>query len=144
MIRAYSEPGDHYSLIEDLEDSGQLQDYPKILKFSSACCHLIRRKLPAIAREALKIANKFSEGELTGRDLEAERVKLWTILGKDSCDFSSPTVNGIRAVICCLYENEDLDHAYENVRAVMDFCNAVDNYEEEQFKLLLEIFDTPQ
>jgi hypothetical protein len=140
-MREYSEPGDHYALVEDLEQSRQLQDNKKIQKFSCACCHFILEKLPPIAQEALNVGDEFSKGRVSGKQPEEERVKLWGFLGNDSCDFGSPRVNAPRAVICCLYENQDLDHAYDHVRAVMDFCNAVENREREQFDLLLEVFN---
>ena len=121
-----------------------MQNSAKIQRFSCACCHLIWTKLPPIAREALNIGDEFSKGGVSSKELEGERVKLWTFLGNDSSEFASPTVNATRAVICCLYENEDLDYAYEHVRAVMDFCNAVEYREREQFDLMLEIFTVPQ
>ena len=89
----------------------------------------------------MNVGDEFSKGRVHEKQLEAERVKLWDFLGKDSCDFESPRVNATRAVIGCLYENIDLDLAYDHVRAVMDFCNEVENREREQFDLLLENFN---
>ena len=141
-MRKYSEPGDHYDLLEDLEQSRQLQDQKKIQRFSCGCCHLIWEKLPSVAQRALSMGDEFSKGLVRAKQLEQERVKLWDFLGKDSCDFESPMVNATRAVIGCLYESIDFDLAYDHVRAVMDFCNAVENREREQFDLLLEIFNS--
>jgi hypothetical protein len=101
--------------------------------------------LPPIAQEALSLGEDFSKGLVSTKRLEEERVKLWQFLGKDSCDFSSPKVNATRGVICCLFENTDLEQAHEHVCAVMDFCNDVESRESEQFELLLKIFsDKPR
>ena len=144
-MRKYSEPGDLYDLLGDLEQSRQLQDEQKIQRFSCACCRLIWAKLPPIAQEALTLGEDFSKGLVSPKRLVEERVKLWEFLGKDSCDYSSPKVNATRAVICCLFENIDLERAHEDVCAVMDFCNNVESREGEQFELLLRIFsDKPR
>lgn len=139
-MNKYSELGDHYSLLSDLEQSGQLQDAQKIQRFSCACCRLIWDKLPPIAQEALCLGEDFSNGLVSPKRLEKERVKLWEFLGKDSSDFSSPNVNATRAVICCLFESKDIKEAHEEVCAVMEFCHDVEKREREQYELLLKIF----
>jgi hypothetical protein len=144
-MRKYSELGDQYALVGDLEQSLQLQDEQKIQRFACACCRLIWAMLPPIAQEALSLGEDYSKGLVSPKRLEEGRVKLWQFLGKDSCDFSSSKVNATRAVICCLFENIDLELAHEHVCAVMDFCNDVESRESEQFELLLKIFsDKPR
>ena len=68
-MRKYSEPGDPYTLLGDLEQSRQLQDEQKIQRFSCACCRLIWAKLPPIAQEALTLGEKAQR-----RDSTAETV----------------------------------------------------------------------
>lgn len=139
MSDAY-EPGSAYDLIGDFEASGHLQEEMKIHLFSCACCRLIFDKLPPVAQRALELAEDFSRGLVRAKRLEAERIKLWDVLGEDSCKFELPHVNAIRAVICCLFERTDLRFAYDDVKAVMDFCNEVEDHEREQYELLQRVF----
>jgi hypothetical protein len=138
------EVGSHFQLAEELEASGELQDGERLQLFSCACCRLIINKLPSVAQEALTLGEDFSKGLVLPNRLEAERVKLWKVLDKDSCRFDLPHVNAIRAVICCLFERKDPEFAYENVRAVMEFCNAVEDHEREQYDLLERVFVGPK
>jgi hypothetical protein len=129
-----------YALAETLELTGALKDQRKLIAFSCGCCRLIYDRLPNIAQRALAVAEAYVRGESSSKDLLDEGVKLWEFLGKDSCDFSSQRVNAVRAVICCLFDNTPPNEAYDHVRTVMEFCNAVEVHEVEQSALLTEIF----
>ena len=131
---------DPYELAEELEASRLLQDERKLQIFSCACCRLIWDKLPSIAQAALNIAEAYSKGLIPSEAIVSERVKLWKYLGKESCDFSSAKVNAARAVICCLSKHTPAHEAYEHARATMDFCNAVEDRQREQYELLRQIF----
>jgi hypothetical protein len=133
-------PGSALDLVAELEASRHLQDEKKIHLFSCACCRLIFDKLPPVAQRALELAEDFSKGLVRPKRLEAERIKLWDVLGEDSCKFDLPHVNAIRAVICCLFERSDLEFAYDDVTGVMDFCNAVEDHEREQYDILQRVF----
>ena len=78
--------------------------------------------------------------------LIAERVRLWNLLNLDKDKLSLVEVQVVRGVICCLYEDTyDLQwksHVFDATLCAMDFCNAVENHEEEQYKLLNEIFES--
>jgi hypothetical protein len=130
-----------YDVAETLELNGALTDQRKLIAFCCGCCRLIYDKLPHIAQGGLAVAEAYVRGQSSGKDLLDERVKLWKFLGKDSCDFSSPRVNAVRAVICCLFINTPPDEAYDHIRAAMEFCNAVEAHEDEQSALLAEIFE---
>ena len=110
--------------LQEMEVSGELANEQRLRQFQIACCRYIWKVLPEIAREALQAAEQFAAGDLTASALVAERVALWDWLGKRSCDFSSPEVNAVRAVICCCYERLDLSVAYESAVNLVEFCEA--------------------
>jgi hypothetical protein len=142
MSESFQSPDVHYELAEKLEASGLLQNREKLQAFACRCCRLIWKQLSPEAQEALKVGEDFSRGLVLSERIVAERIKLWDLLGEESCSFSSTKVNAVRAVICCLFEysDSDLDVAYDLVRASMDFCNAVEDHQREQYDLLVEIF----
>jgi hypothetical protein len=129
-----------YDLAEALELDGALQDQGKLIAFCCGCCRLIYDKLPAVAQHSLTVAESYVAGLASADNLLDERVKLWEFLGKDSCDFSSPHVNAVRGVICCLFASTPATEAYDHIRAAMEFCNAVEDHELEHSALLMEIF----
>jgi hypothetical protein len=133
---------DPYVLADELDARGLLN--PQAVRtFSCACCRLIWAHLPIIAQEALGIAEAYLQHQASDELLVETRVKLWTFLGKESCNFTSPTVNAIRAIICCLYSDESMretNHLYDTLTITMDFCNAVMLDQEEHSRLLREIF----
>jgi hypothetical protein len=134
------QPGDEIDLAEDLEASGDLQNEMKLQLFACACCRLIWDKLPPLAQAALLVGEDFSNGLVLPERLETERVKLWNFLGEESCNFSLPRVNAVRAVICCLFARNEVEVAYDHVRAVMEFCNDVEDHQREQYGLLRKVF----
>jgi hypothetical protein len=142
MSESFQSPGDHYELAERLEASGLLQNGEKLQAFACCCCRLIWKQFPPEAQEALKVGEAFSKGLVSSERIVTERIKLWDLLGEESCNFSSTKVNAVRAVICCLFEysDSDLEVAYDHVRASMDFCNAVEDHQRAQYDLLVEIF----
>jgi hypothetical protein len=142
MTESFQSPGDHYELAERLEASGLLQNGGKLQAFACCCCRLIWKQLSPEAKDGLKIGEDFSKGLIHSERIVAERFKLWDLLGEESCNLSSRKVNAVRAVICCLFEygDSDLEVAYDHVRASMDFCNAVEDHQREQYDLLVGIF----
>ena len=142
MSESFKSPGDHYELAERLEASRLLLNGEKLQAFACCCCRLIWKQLPPEAQEALKVGEEFSRGLVPSERIVAERIKLWDLVGEESCNFSSTKVNAVRAVICCLseYSDSDLEVAYDHVRTSMDFCNAVEDHQGEQYDLLVEIF----
>lgn len=106
--------------------------------FICACCRLMWNRLPEVAQKALVVAEDFIEEVSSAGMLVKERVKLWEYLGKESCNFASTEVNAVRAVICCLYEYDQ--EAFETIRNVLDFCNAVEDHHQEQYQLLGNIY----
>ena len=142
MSESFQSPGEHYELAERLEASGLLQNGEKLQAFACCCCRLIWKQLPPEAQEALMVVEEFSKGLVPSERIVAERIRLWDLLGEESCNFSSTKVNAVRAVICCLFEygDSDLEVAYDHVRASMEFSNAVEEHQREQYDLLVEIF----
>jgi hypothetical protein len=131
-----------YVFADELEARGLLNPHAA-RTFSCACCRLIWAHLPTIAQEALDIAEAYLQHQASDELLVATRVKLWTFLGPESCNFASPSVNAIRAIICCLYSDTSMretNHLYDTVTTTMDFCNAVMPYREEHIQLLRDIF----
>jgi hypothetical protein len=119
-----------------------LEDRQKLQRFLCGCCRLIWDSLPDVAKNALRVAEAYAEGSVLPERITEERVKLWQFLGKDSCNFSSPEVNAVRAVICCLYEDIP-DDAYGVALAAMDFCNGVRDETPAQLRLLHAIYTSP-
>jgi hypothetical protein len=97
-------------------------------------------RLPEVAQKALVVAEGYIEGVSTGEMLVSERVKLWEYLGKESCNFVSAEVNAVRAVICCLYEGRYEQEAFDTVRLVLDFCEAVEDHRQAQYELLSKLY----
>jgi len=138
------EHGDPYELADKLDwPLGLLQDEKKVRTFICACCRLLWAKLPAVARQALAVAEGYIEGACSPEVLVNERVELWQYLDKESSNFSSPEVNAVRAVICCLYEDLPKDEMYDFVMHTLEFCNDVADNRPAQYQLLREIFDYP-
>jgi len=132
---------DPYELVGKLEwPLGLLQDERKVRRFICACYRLLWDKLPDAAQKALKVAEGYSEGTCSGEMLVYERVTLWQYLGKESCNFSSPKVNAVRAVICCLFENIPKDELYDTVMHTLEFCNDVEDNRSAQYQIMCEIF----
>jgi hypothetical protein len=100
-------------------------------------------KLPDAARRALEVAEGYIEGACSPEILISERVKLWEYLGEESCNFSSPQVNAVRAVICCLYEDIPKDEMYDAVIHTLEFCNDVEGNRPAQYRLMREVFGYP-
>jgi hypothetical protein len=101
---------------------------------------MLSSDLPPVAQTALNVGEDFSNGLVSPERLEAERVKLWTVLGNESCNFESPYVNAMRAVICCLFDRTEPGLEYDSASIVMEFCNAVEEHEREQYDLLRQVF----
>jgi hypothetical protein len=129
-----------YDLLETLELDGALHDQRKLIAFGCRCCRLIYDKLPAVAQHSLTVAESYVAGLASADNLLDERITLWEFLGKDSCDFSSPRVNAVRGVICCLFDHTPATEASDHIRAAMEFCNAVEDHQAEHAALLTEIF----
>ena len=134
-----------YVLADELEASGLLNP-AGVRRFSCACCRLIWAYLPAIAQEALAVAEASLQHHIPDELLVETRVKLWRFLGQESCNFASPSVNAIRAIICCLYPDRSMRETdlYDTLTITMDFCNAVMPYQEQQVQLLRNIFYSSQ
>lgn len=96
--------------------------------------------MPDVARTALAVAEGYTDGRYTVKTLVNERVKLWEYLGQESCNFSSPEVNAVRAVICCLYEDIPKGEMYDYVRNTLEFCNDVEDNSQAQCQLMSEVF----
>ena len=139
MNDSYPEYSPH-DLLSDLDASELLENREKLQLFSCACCRLIFDKLPPVAQTALNVGEDFSKGLVSPERLEAERIKLWTVLGNESCNFESPYVNAMRAVICCLFDQTEAGLEYDSASIVMEFCNAVEEHEREQYELLRQVF----
>ena len=135
-----------YVLADELE-ARQLLNLRLVRSFSCRCCRLIWTYLPGIAQEALGIAEASLHHQASDDLLVDMRVRLWNFLGTESCNFASPTVNAIRAVICCLYPDVNVNESgdlYDMLTSTMDFCNAVEPCQERQYQLLRAIFQISQ
>lgn len=133
-----------YDFIDNLDMQGAFDDEKRLRSFLCACSRQIWNNLPKVAQNALVIAEKYNQSLVSKEQLVAERVKLWKFWDATPDHFNNPTreANAVRAVICCMYENIQKYEALDYVRDVMDYCNAVESKEKEQYCLLQEIFDT--
>ena len=91
----------------------------------------------------LQAAEDYREGRITAEDLKEARVAAWDYLGGRSCDFSSPGVNAIRAVIFLLFPALENDDLYENLFHFLDFCEGAGLSREDSGKRLREAFGNP-
>jgi hypothetical protein len=107
-----------------------------------AASRLLAPLLPPAAKEWLQVAEQYGERQATAADLERVRVAAWDYLGKDSCNFESPNVLAVRAVICLLFP-DDYEHGeqwFETVHFFLDVSNDAANHQREQSELLLNLF----
>jgi len=131
---------DARDFLECLELKGCLTDEKKVLSFCCACCRLVWDNLPQIARQAVKISEKYIDKNASLRDLENARNDLWNYLEKDFSSLEKVNVSAVRAAICCLYEIKTHEDGFNSIDNVMDFCNSIEIKSFEQYKLLTEIF----
>jgi hypothetical protein len=103
------------------------------------CCHLIGRKLPPQAWHWLQVSSDYRVGRITSQELDVARVAAWKYLGPQSCNFSSPEVNAVRAVICLMFPDNRNDW-YDSLCVFLEFCNDAENHQEEQCQLIRELF----
>lgn len=104
-----------------------LSDWEPVLKASPDLCRRFRLACmehlatPPVAEPWLKVARDFASKRATERDLTEACVQAWQFLGKRSCEFWSPAINRIRAVICLLYPNRDPSDRFDELLAFGEF-----------------------
>lgn len=97
-----------------------------------------------MAKEALEVAEKYVNGEVTTDEIRAERVKLWQDLGAEFREFESKKNNAYRALLCALHERDPENGIFEDYDTVcyaMQFCNKVKKTPEDiHYKLMQSIW----
>jgi hypothetical protein len=98
--------------------------------------------LPPAAEEWLQVAERYRHKQASAADLERVRVAAWEFLGKDSCNFESPEVLAVRAVICLLLPDdyEGGEQWFETVHFFLHVSNRAADRQTEQCKLLRRLF----
>ena len=107
-----------------------------------AASRLLQPLLPTAAEEWLDVAMRYRHGQASAADLERVRVAAWAFLDKESCNFESPRVLAVRAVICSLFP-DDYDGGekwFETVYFFLDASNGAADHQREQSELLRELF----
>jgi hypothetical protein len=107
-----------------------------------AASRLLAPLLPVAAEEWLRVAEQYRHKQASSADLERVRVAAWDFLGKDSCNFESPSVLAVRAVICLLFPDdyEGGEQWFETVHFFLDVSNDAADHQREQSELLLKLF----
>jgi hypothetical protein len=107
-----------------------------------AACQMLASLLPPTAEEWLQVAARYRHNQATSEDLERVRVAAWDFLGKDSCNFESPDVLAVRAVICLLFPDdyEGGEQWFETVQFFLDVSNGAADHKREQSVLLRQLF----
>jgi hypothetical protein len=98
--------------------------------------------LPPAAEEWLQVADRYRHKQASSDDLERVRVAAWDYLGEDSCNFKSPGVLAVRAVICLLFPDdyEGGERWFETVHFFLDVSNGAADHQREQGELLRQLF----
>jgi hypothetical protein len=107
-----------------------------------AASRMLAPLLPPAAEEWLRVADRYWHKRATVADLERVRVAAWEFLGKDSCNFESPSVLAVRAVICLLFPDdyEGGEQWFETVHFFLDVSNRAADRQTEQSELLRRLF----
>lgn len=109
------------------------------------CCRSFTELLPQDAERWLGAADAYRAGEVAAGDLLAACLEAWEHLGAESCDFASPRVNAVRAVLFLLFPDDDpdLEDASLVVSHFVDFCEGVGVSLERQGRCLAESYGLP-
>jgi|GEM_PF-6437374 len=88
------------------------------------CCRLLSGLLPPEAELWLGVADGYCAGDVPASDLLAARLQAWEHLRAESCEFASPRVNAVRAVLFLLFPDDDpsFEDASVLVAHFVDFC----------------------
>jgi hypothetical protein len=107
------------SCAADADDRGKLAD-PQIRRVFML---RLLDELPLNASEQawLAGARQYASGDATDAELEKWRIEAWNSLGTNSCNFTDPSVNRTRAVICVLFPPTTSDEALDEVLNFEEF-----------------------
>jgi hypothetical protein len=97
-------------------------------------------RLPSAAERWLQAADEYRRGSISRRELGAARVAAWDHLGDRSCDFGSPEVYAVRAVLFLLYPDIGEDDPSDVVWHFLDFCEGAVLAREDAGRRLREAF----
>ena len=130
-------------MLDELDQPGLLlRETGRLRDFMFVSCRMLEPVLPPAAADWLQVADRYRHGEASAVDLERVRVAAWEFLGKNSCDFTSPGVLAVRAVICLLFpdEHEGGDWWFETVHFFLDASNRAADHQGAQSQLLRQLF----
>jgi hypothetical protein len=116
-------------------------DPSRLYAFMRACCRSLLGHSPPAAEQWLRAADEYQRGCLSAKGLETERISAWEYLGDRSCDFDSPEVNAVRAVLFLLYPDRGGDDPDLVLSHFLDFCEGAGLSREEAGMRLREAFD---
>ncbi len=130
-----------WELLDELDRPGALSHAPgRLRSLMAAGCRRLAPLLPQAAGEWLTAAEQYRVGAASAADLERVRVAAWDYLGADSCDFGSPRVLAVRAVICLLFPDDWGDDWHDVVHPFLYFSNGAGDNQPEQARLMRESF----
>jgi hypothetical protein len=118
-------------------------DPNRLYAFMRACCRSLSGRLPPAAERWFRAADDYRRSRLSTTGLEAERVAAWDYLGARSCDFDSPEVNAVRAVLFLLYPDFEGEDPELVLSHFLDFCRGAGLSGEAAGEWLREAFDDP-
>jgi hypothetical protein len=132
-----------WELLDELDQPGLLSDqFGRLRDFMLAASRMLAPLLPPAAEEWLQVAERYRHKQASAADLERVRVLAWQFLGKDSCNFDSPGVLAVRAVICLLFPDDygGGEQWFDTVHFFLDVSNRAADHQREQSGLLWQLF----
>jgi hypothetical protein len=129
--------------LDELDRPGLLpRQLGRLRDFMLAASRMLAPLLPPAADEWLQVAERYRRKQVSAADLERVRVAAWDFLGKDSCNFESPGVLAVRAVICLLFpdEYEAGEQWFDTAHFFLDVSNGAADHQREQSELLRQLF----
>jgi hypothetical protein len=106
------------------------------------CCQLIEHKFPTQAKRWLKVSVEYDQNKINADELKKARCEAWAFLGDEYLRIDLPHVASVRAVISLLYPDniESEEDWFMTIDCFVDFCNFVENHQNEQVEIFRKIF----
>lgn len=104
----------------ELAEAGALDDdWPAVRRVALAWVSALA--LTGAEQRWLAQGAAFAEGRIGEAALEATRVEAWNSIDGRDCDWTDPEVSRVRAVLCVLYPDEDMQDAQMFLETLLNF-----------------------
>jgi len=127
-------------LLEKLEGQIDFKEHnDKFRQFMLECCRLIEHRFFPKAKIWLELAKNYEKGLVSNESLNKALVEAWNLekyyRKSDYLNYAST-----RAIICLLDLSDKSDYWFMSLDLFVDWCNFVENHQEEQIEIFRRIF----